>query len=169
MKGLDRGPILVTGAAGSIGSAIVSQLCGLEATVIASDIGEDQLANIAEETGCRKLAFDLTSEASVRTALEGEELWGVVNCAGFGGAVETPMEADVEIFDKAISINARGTFLVTKYASQSMIRHDKGGAIVNISSQAALIALDGHISYAASKAAVDSCLTSAPMGQFRSV
>jgi L-xylulose reductase len=45
--------------------------------------------------------------------------------------------------------------LVTKYASQSMVRLGKGGAIVNVSSQAALVALPGHISYGSSKAALD--------------
>ena len=45
--------------------------------------------------------------------------------------------------------------LVIKYASQSMIRLGKGGSIVNVSSQAALVALKGHISYGSSKAALD--------------
>jgi NAD(P)-dependent dehydrogenase (short-subunit alcohol dehydrogenase family) len=91
----------------------------------------------------------------VRTALEGLDLWGVVNCGGFGGEIATPMDTDIAIFDKVISINARGALLVTKYASQSMVRLGKGGAIVNVSSQAALVALTGHISYGSSKAALD--------------
>jgi NAD(P)-dependent dehydrogenase (short-subunit alcohol dehydrogenase family) len=45
---------------------------------------------------------------------------------------------------------------VTKYAAASKIRGGRGGAIVNVSSQAALVALGGHISYGASKAALDS-------------
>ena len=65
------------------------------------------------------------------------------------------MDTDIAIFDKVISINARGALLVTKYASQSMVRLGKGGAIVNVSSQAALVALPGHISYGSSKAALD--------------
>ena len=82
-------------------------------------------------------------------------MWGVVNCGGFGGEIATPMDTDIDIFDKVISINARGALLVTKYASQSMIRLGKGGAIVNVSSQASLVALKGHISYGSSKAALD--------------
>jgi NAD(P)-dependent dehydrogenase (short-subunit alcohol dehydrogenase family) len=46
--------------------------------------------------------------------------------------------------------------LVIKYASRSMIKTGEGGSIVNVSSQASIVALDGHMSYAASKAAVDS-------------
>ena len=91
------------------------------------------------------MPFDLASEASVKGALEGLDLWGVVNCGGFGGEIATPMDTDIAIFDKVISVDARGALLVTKYASRSMIRLGKGGAIVNVSSQAALVALKGHI------------------------
>jgi NAD(P)-dependent dehydrogenase (short-subunit alcohol dehydrogenase family) len=65
------------------------------------------------------------------------------------------MDTDIAVFDKVISINARGALLVTKYASQSMVRLGKGGSIVNVSSQASLVALNGHISYGSSKAALD--------------
>ena len=65
------------------------------------------------------------------------------------------MDTDIDVFDKVISVNARGALLVTKYASRSMIRLGNGGAIVNVSSQASLAALKGHISYGASKAALD--------------
>lgn len=54
-----------------------------------------------------------------------------------------------------ISINARGALLVTKYAARTMIRLGQGGSIVNVSSQASLVALEGHISYGSSKAALD--------------
>src|SRR3546814_3887955 len=54
-----------------------------------------------------------------------------------------------------MSINARGSLLVTKYAAREMIRGGRGGAIVNVSSQAGLVALTGHISYGSSKAALD--------------
>ena len=48
------------------------------------------------------LPFDLTSEESVRAALEGLDLWGVVNCGGFGGEIATPMDTDIAVFDKVI-------------------------------------------------------------------
>jgi len=89
------------------------------------------------------------------TQLEGLDLWGVVNCGGFGGEIATPMDTDIAVFDKVMRINARGALLVIKYASQSMIRLGKGGSIVNVSSQAALVGLPGHISYGSSKAALD--------------
>jgi len=155
MTGFEKGPILVTGASGGIGGATVRQLRAAGADVIAGGRDEAKLAKLARETGCTPLPFDLSSEASVRDALDQRDLWGVVNCGGFGGEIATPMDTDIAVFDKVISINARGALLVTKYASQSMIRRKKGGAIVNVSSQASLVALRGHISYGSSKAALD--------------
>ena len=67
-------------------------------------------------------------------ALEGLDLWGVVNCGGFGGEIATPMDTDIAVFDQVISVNARGALLVIKHASQWMIRLGKGGSIVNVSS-----------------------------------
>ncbi|MEO9515846.1 MAG: SDR family oxidoreductase [Paracoccaceae bacterium] len=155
MNGLNKGPILVTGASGGIDGAIVRHLAEAGADIIANGRDQEKLGGLAKETGCRTLAFDLESEEEIREALEGLDLWGAVNCGGFGGEIATPMDTDISVFDKVMSINARGALLVTKYASQSMIRLGKGGAIVNVSSQASLVALRGHISYGSSKAALD--------------
>ena len=148
-------PILVTGASGGIGGATVAHLTAAGADVVASGRSEEALAQLAKTTGARPLAFDLTSEDSVSTALENLDIWGVVNCGGYGGEIASPMDTDIAVFDQVMAINARGALLVTKYASRSMIRLGNGGAIVNVSSQASLVALPGHISYGSSKAALD--------------
>jgi NAD(P)-dependent dehydrogenase (short-subunit alcohol dehydrogenase family) len=149
-------PVLVTGATGGIGRETVRQLVAAGADVIASGRSGETLSVLADETGVRTLPFDLTSEDSVRNALDGLDIYGVVNCGGFGGEIASPMDTDLAVFDKVIAINTRGALLVTKYASASMIRLGWGGSIVNVSSQASLVALPGHISYGASKAALDS-------------
>jgi len=148
-------PILVTGASGGIGGATVRHLVAAGADVIASGRSEGALSALAAETGAHPLPFDLSSEDSVASALATLDVWGVVNCGGYGGEIATPMETDISVFDKVISINARGALLVTKYTSRAMIRLGKGGSIVNVSSQASLVALPGHISYGSSKAALD--------------
>ncbi len=147
--------ILVTGASGGIGAATVRQLSSAGAKVIASARTLESLATLCDETGAQPLAFDLTDEEGIKDAIEGLDLWGVDNCGGFGGEIATPQDTDIDIFDKVISINARGALLVIKYAVPSMIRQGNGGAIVNVSSQASLVALTGHISYGSSKAALD--------------
>jgi L-xylulose reductase len=152
----NRRPVLVTGATGRIGAETVRQLVEAGADVIASGRSLEALNSLADETGVRTLRFDLRSEDSVREALQDLDVYGVVNCGGFGGEIATPMDTDLAVFDKVIAINTRGALLVTKYASRSMIRIGQGGSIVNVSSQASLVALPGHISYGASKAALDS-------------
>ena len=153
--GLKDRVILVTGASGGIGAATVRMLIKEEAKVIASGRNEDKLTELAVETGCDVLPFDLESELSVKAALSEIEVFGVVNCGGWGGEIASPMETDLEVFDKVNSINARGTLLVVKYASKGMIKAGLGGSIVNVSSQASLVGLAGHVSYASSKGAVD--------------
>jgi len=153
--GLKNRSILVTGASGGIGAATVRMLAKEGAQVIAAGRNQQRLEELRAETNCRTLSFDLTSEDEVKAALTGLELYGVVNCGGWGGEIATPMETDISVFDKVIDINARGTLLVTKYASEAMVAAGNGGAIVNVSSQASLVGLAGHISYASSKGAVD--------------
>src|ERR1700729_3129935 len=108
MWGLKGRTILVTGASGGIGGATVRQLVAAGADVIASARNVEQLKALAAETGCRTLSFDLASEDSVHQALEGLDVYGVVNCGGFGGEIATPMDTDIAVFDMVISINARG-------------------------------------------------------------
>ena len=148
-------PILVTGASGGIGGETARQLVAAGADVIASGRSEEALGTLSQEIGCRVLPFDLTSEDGVREALDGLDVYGVVNCGGYGGEIATPMYTDIAVFDKVITINARGALLVTKYTSRSMVRLGRGGSIVNVSSQASLVGLSGHISYGSSKAALD--------------
>ena len=155
MTDFDGRTVLVTGASGGIGGETVRQLVAAGADVVAAGRSEETLRALAAETGARPLPFDLTSEDSVRGALDGLDLYGVVNCGGYGGEIATPMETDIAVFDQAIAVNARGALLVTKYTSRSMIRLGRGGAVVNVSSQASLVGLGGHISYGSSKAALD--------------
>ena len=147
--------VLVTGASGGIGAATVRRLVGQGATVYAGGQDAAKLSKLADETGAEPVSFDLTSEDEIRTAVSGLDLWGVVNCGGFGGEIATPQDTDIAVFDKVISINARGSLLVIKHVTPGMIAGGRGGSIVNVSSQASLVALSGHISYGSSKAALD--------------
>jgi NAD(P)-dependent dehydrogenase (short-subunit alcohol dehydrogenase family) len=140
--------VLVTGASGGIGAATVRRLVGQGATVYAGGRNVEQLTKLCDETGARPLPFDLTSEDEIRSAV-------AVNCGGFGAEIATPQDTDIAVFDKVISINARGSLLVIKHVSPGMIERGGGGSIVNVSSQASLVALSGHISYGSSKAALD--------------
>src|SRR5689334_2177919 len=147
--------ILVTGASGGSGGSTVRKLVARGAKVIASARTRASLEDIVADTGAVALPFDLTSEDSIAGALADLDLWGVVNCGGFGGEIATPQDTDIAVFDKVIAVNARGSLLVIKHVTPGMIERGAGGSIVNVSSQAGLVALPGHISYGSSKAALD--------------
>jgi NAD(P)-dependent dehydrogenase (short-subunit alcohol dehydrogenase family) len=147
--------VLVTGASGGIGTATVRRLASRGATVYAAGRDAKKLTTLAGETGARPVVFDLASEDEIRAAVSGLDLWGVVNCGGFGGEIATPQDTDIAVFDKVISVNARGSLLVIKHVTPGMMERGVGGSIVNVSSQASLVALPGHISYGSSKAALD--------------
>ena len=97
MWGLDGRTVLVTGASGGIGGATVRQLVAAGADVIASGRKADALGDLASKTGCRTLPFDLASEESVRQALEGLDVWGIVNCGGFGGEIAAVARLDTSM------------------------------------------------------------------------
>ena len=156
MPDFDGRPVLVTGASGGIGGETVRQLAAAGAEVVAAGRSEEALGRLAEETGCRTLPFDLTSEDSVRDALGDLDVWGVVNCGGFGGEIATP---DGHRHRRVRQGDHRSTPAVPCWSPStrpaSMIRLGHGGSIVNVSCQASLVALTGHISYGSSKAALD--------------
>ena len=155
MQMFTDGPYLVTGASGGIGGATVRRLVELGCTVYASGRDVEKLDALCAETGATALPFDLGDEEAVSGALAGIPWYGVVNCGGDGGEIAGPQDTDISVFDRVINVNARGTLLVTKYAAREMITAGRGGAIVNVSSQASLVGLKGHVSYGASKGAVD--------------
>lgn len=155
MSNFEGRPVLVTGATRGIGRAIVEHLLSTNAHVIAAGRDAAKLSELATETGCETVEFDLASEEQVANAFKDMDVWGVVNCGGIGGGLASPENTDIDMFDQIMSINARGTLIVTKYAARRMIALGRGGSIVNVSSQASLRALKNHTSYGASKAAVD--------------
>jgi NAD(P)-dependent dehydrogenase (short-subunit alcohol dehydrogenase family) len=139
--------ILVTGAAGAIGSAIGEAVVRAGGFVVATDMaGREGIDHV----------LDVTSEADwvrVMAAVEARagRLDGLVNCAGIAalGSIE---ETDYATFRKVIAVNLDGTFLGCKYAYPLLKRH--GGAIVNLSSVSGLIGGHNTAAYNASKGGV---------------
>jgi 2-deoxy-D-gluconate 3-dehydrogenase len=153
---------LVTGAARGLGRAIALSLAEAGADValgLRDPDGSDELVAAIEALGRRALplAMDVTdlaqSRAAVDTAVaEFGRLDILVNNAGggIGGAAIDVTEAD---FDTVWQLNTRSTFFISQHVARAM-RESGGGAIVNVASQAGLVALPGESSYCVSKAAV---------------
>jgi NAD(P)-dependent dehydrogenase (short-subunit alcohol dehydrogenase family) len=147
--------ILVTGASSGIGRATVELLCASGATVLAAARNVGELARLAEETGCEPLVLDVGDEAAIDDALASLDAFdGLVNCAGIA-LLERAVDTTAASFDRVMAVNARGAALVARYVARGMLAAKRAGSIVNVSSQASLVALEDHLSYSASKAAMD--------------
>jgi len=161
--------ILVTGASSGIGRATVGMLCASGANVVAAARNVSELARLAEETGCEPLQLDVSDEAAINDAFSSRGAFdGLVNCAGIA-LLERAVDTTAASFDRVMAVNARGAVLVAKHVARGMIEAKRAGSIVNVSSQASLVALDDHLSYSASKAALDAltrslCIELGPFG-----
>ncbi|MFL9963942.1 SDR family oxidoreductase [Paraburkholderia sediminicola] len=161
--------ILVTGASSGIGRATVEALCAAGASVVAAARNVNELARLAEETGCEPLRLDVSDEAAIDDALASLDVFdGLVNCAGIA-LLEPAVDTTGASFDRVMAVNTRGAVLIAKHVARGMLDAKRAGSIVNVSSQAALVALDDHLSYSASKAALDAvtralCIELGPFG-----
>lgn len=153
---------VVTGAARGLGRAIAIALAeaGADVALGLRDVTVDHgLAAEIEALGRRVLpvALDVTDLTAARAGLDRaiDGLGGLdilVNNAGggIGGAAIDVTEAD---FDAVWALNTKATFFLSQHAARHM-RERGGGSIVNVASQAGLVALPGESSYCVSKAAI---------------
>jgi len=152
---------LVTGGARGIGREIVKVLVGRGAKVVFADMAEDAAAETIAETGApdrcvfvnANIATPEGAQAAVDAAMElGGGLDVVVNNAGItrDGLLMRMSEED---WDAVLSVNLKGTFLVTKAATRRLMK-SKRGRLINIASVVGLMGNAGQANYAASKGGV---------------
>ena len=147
--------IVVTGASSGIGWYSVEELCAVGAQVTAIGRNEEKLVELSTKTGCGIISTDLSTESGIDIVNSKlGQVDGLVNCAGLA-LLEPCIDVTGESFDQHMAINARATALMSKIVAQRMIKQGKGGSIVNVSSQASLASLADHLSYSASKGAMD--------------
>jgi len=160
---------LVTGASSGIGRAVAARLAQAGAQVTAVGRNAAALAALHTEAGCTPLVLDVADAPALERALGPLPAFDlVVNCAGIA-LLEPAAEMQAESFDAVMAVNARAAALVASRCGKAMIAAGVRGSIVNVSSQAALVALDAHLCYCASKAAMDAitrslCLEFGPHG-----
>jgi len=152
--------ILVTGATGRIGHAIVEKLTAQGAKAVATDHdGERLQAAFGERDNVTTIVADLTSEEDLkRLAAEAIAAAGqidaLVNCAGiFPNRQVINMSTDE--WDLVYSINLRGPFILSREIARHMVEREVRGSIVNISSGAGTSARTGGSHYCGSKAALE--------------
>ncbi|HEY8973503.1 MAG TPA: SDR family oxidoreductase [Burkholderiaceae bacterium] len=160
---------LVTGASSGIGRAVAVRLAQAGAQVTAIGRNAAALAALHAEAGCTPLVLDVADAPALERALAPLPAFDlVVNCAGIA-LLEPAAEMQADSFDAVMAVNARAAALVASRCGRAMIAAGVRGSIVNVSSQAALVALDAHLCYCASKAAMDAvtrslCLEFGPHG-----
>ncbi len=152
---LDGKRALVTGAGKGIGREIVKVLAKCGAHVVAVSRTQSDLDSLQTETGCSTIVADLTSAEGAKLAAEAAgEIDLLVNNAGIA-LLDSFLEATVEDFDETLAVNLRAAFIIGQIVARGMVKRDKGGAIVNVSSQAGVAAIANHTAYCASKAGLD--------------
>jgi NAD(P)-dependent dehydrogenase (short-subunit alcohol dehydrogenase family) len=136
--------VLVTGAAGGIGSAITKALIAAGHSVAAVDRDAEGLARLPASERIQPIMADLANEAACREAVASAvarfgRLEAVINNAGIGmsalrGDAEMNLpgieELTAEIWDRFYAVNVRGHILVTQ-AALPHLRAAKFGRIIN--------------------------------------
>ena len=147
---------LVTGAGKGIGREIALVLArACNAKVVALSRTQADLDSLAKELDCETITADLAdAEAARKAAEQAGAIDLLVNNAGIS-IPQSFFDTTVDAFDKTIAVNVRAMMIVTQVIAKGMVERGKGGAIVNLSSQASMIGLRDHTAYCASKGAVD--------------
>ena len=153
--------VVITGAAGGIGSLLVERFLANGDTVVATDVGGDALgrlrdrigadeglvgapSDISKEEDCQGLA-DLARERAGRVDV-------LVNCAGyFPFAPFEEMSSDG--WKRVIDVNLTGTFLTTR-AFLPLMKGGGWGRVVNFGSGSVFDGTRGQAHYVAAKAGI---------------
>lgn len=148
--------VLVSGAAGGIGSAVVRRFAAAGWRVVATDRDAAGLERLQDGAVVARISGDVRVVADCRAVVEqavaaAGRLDALVNAAGVWreGPVEDCSEAD---FDLVVDVNLKGTYFLCAAAIPYLRR--TGGAIVNVSSDAGRQGNTGAAAYCASKGGV---------------
>lgn len=156
--------VLVTGAAGGLGREVAVQLAARGCAVAIADINATGIAEtaklaLAHGVEVEEIVGDLTLESAPEAAVARVvERWGgidvLVNNAGYG-VIEPFLEATYKSWTRTLALNVTALAMACKAAGRVM-RDQRSGRIVNITSPGSRMALPDYTAYTASKAGVDS-------------
>ena len=151
---------LVTGAAGGIGTAIVSAFRSAGSRVLALDVKADVLSATFGAMGndVRTRDCDLTREDDVNAAVAAAaEMFGRIDVLVNGVASDEPggtiVELSPAVWDQTFAANVRSAFLMSRAVIPVMVRSG-GGSIIHIASQLGRVATAKRPAYCATKGAL---------------
>lgn len=151
---------IVTGGASGIGLATAKKLVENGAIVIIADLS-DLVEEIASSIGsnCHGIKCNVASEDDIKKCVAyaintyGHIDYLVAN-AGIGGSATIAHEVSLDEWNKVVSVNQTGIFLINKYVIAEMLKNN-GGAIVNTSSMYGLVGTTSSFAYSATKGAIN--------------
>ena len=153
--------ILVTGGSTGIGRATAQILARDGATVVIADLqdaeGARTLESIKDSGGKAEYQHvDVSDYAAVRVLVSGiAARHGGLDCAFNNAGIEGPtakiMDLAIEDWQRVIAINLTGVYICMKCELEQMLKHKRGGAIVNTASAAGLIGIPGAAAYNSAK------------------
>ncbi len=155
---LNNKKILITGATGGIGNALVDKFNNLGAVIFATGTNEEKLKNLKEKypkVNIEKFKLDNHNEIESFIETVSEKLGGLdilVNNAGIT-LDNLSIRLTEENWKKVLDINLTSSFLMCKYAIKKMLKK-KYGKIINITSIVGHTGNLGQANYAASKAGI---------------
>ena len=150
--------ILITGASGGIGNALVKKFVSLGGNVLGTGTKSEKLDLIKKKYPSIKVKrFDMSEHSRIEEFIDNVtlELGGLdilVNNAGTN-LDNLSLRMKDEEWKKVIDINLTATFLLSRHAIKKMLKN-KFGRIVNITSVVAHTGNVGQSNYAASKAGI---------------
>ncbi|MDC0352267.1 3-oxoacyl-[acyl-carrier-protein] reductase [Candidatus Pelagibacter sp.] len=159
MSNLEKKNIIVTGASGGIGNAIIKKLSEAGANILASGTRIEKLEELKKNfEGLKILKFDISQSDKIEEFIENatSELGGsldvIVNNAGITQD-NLAIRMTLDEWQKVININLTSTFLMSKFAIKKMLKN-KSGKIINITSVVGHTGNLGQANYTASKAGI---------------
>ncbi|MDC0895631.1 3-oxoacyl-ACP reductase FabG [Candidatus Pelagibacter sp.] len=159
MNNLENKNIIVTGASGGIGNAIIKTLNEAGANILASGTRIEKLEELKNNFKKIKiLKFDISQSDKIEEFIEnatselGGSLDGIVNNAGITQD-NLAIRMSLDEWQKVININLTSTFLMSKFAIKKMLKN-KSGKIINITSVVGHTGNLGQANYTASKAGI---------------
>ena len=146
---------IVTGGTGGLGVAVVEALLARGTRVVVPWIAREELARLPDRAGLELVEADLFEEEAVRGVVDraGAGLRWVANLVGGFAMGQHVAKTPIEAFEEQLRLNLRPTYLMTA-AAFPIVEAAGGGAIVCVSSRAALRPFAGAAGYCVSKAAV---------------
>lgn len=165
MSSSERRVILVTGGGGGIGRAVAKQFSADGAAIGVLDIDEDAaratVASLESEAGIAVRA-DVRNRDEVQAAVSSvvDRFGGVDVLVHSAGVLKTArlLQLPESDWDEVFDTNAKGRFLTSQAVARDMIRHGRGGVIIDIGSITTERVAPGRLHYCVANATTDALM-----------